>query len=234
MMSEPGLIFDFDGVIVLSEPVHIRSWDDLADHFDRPLPENFGFNGIGRSDRVLCDELSRIWDGDLSGEKVLKAKRHFYRLRTVNESRIVPGAIEALEHFAKRYQIALATSSSIGDIELLLAHHDLERFFDSMLTAESIERPKPEPDIYHKAAKSLGREANECWVFEDSIQGVTAARKSGARVIGITTTFDAPELPPLDAHFPDFCDLNSIAKIIESNGKNGSRAARESRPASDG
>ena len=103
-MTPTGLIFDFDGVVVLSEPVHVRAWDDVARHFGAALPASFGQSGIGRSDGVLSDELADFWRScgscNASGSDILAAKRRFYQGRAPRETTLVPGIVEALESFA--------------------------------------------------------------------------------------------------------------------------------------
>jgi HAD superfamily hydrolase (TIGR01509 family) len=215
-MTRTGLIFDFDGVIVLSEPVHVRAWRDLESHFDRRLPPRFAEDGIGRSDSILCDELAAAWDDGPSATAILAAKRRFYQGRAEKESELVPGVKEALAHFAERFPISLATSSCRADIDPHFERHGLRVFFRSIMTVESITRPKPDPEIYVKAAASLGLEPGECWVFEDSIQGANAARAAGAGVIGLTTTLSAESLAPVEAAFSDFLDLESIARRLQS------------------
>lgn len=213
----PGLIFDFDGVVVLSEPVHLRAWRDLASHFDQELPPRFEENGVGRSDVVLCDELSGMWGGEHKSATLLEAKQRFYLERVEKEGQLVPGVKKALAYFSKRFPLSLATSSSARDLEPYFERHGIEAYFHSVLTIESVTHPKPDPEIYLKAAASLGLAPERCWIFEDSPPGVDAARAAGARVIGMTTSFQAEELGPLEASMADFRDLGSMLTLLTAD-----------------
>lgn len=210
-----GLIFDFDGVVALSEAAHAAAWDDVAEHFGRDLPPGFAEKGIGITDRIGAFDLARQWGGVVPGERVLETKQHYYRRRARREPVFVPGVVETLRYFAGRTPMAVATSSSRQDIEPWFDRGRLTPYFEAVLTIESVRRPKPDPEIYLAAAAGLGLPPERCIVFEDSIQGARAARTAGARLIGLTTTFDAEALSPLDAHLPDFSDLPFLLRCLE-------------------
>lgn len=212
-LSSLALIFDFDGVVALSEPVHVGSWEDLAVHFSRPLPPGFTERGIGLTDRQMSFELAEHW-GDLGGEAVLEAKRRFYRRRAREEARMVPGVVETLRRYAGRLPLAVATSSSRDDLEPYFQREGLGQYFDAVLTIESVTRPKPDPEIYLAAAERLGRPPERCVVFEDSVQGARAARAARTRLIGLTTTFAPDALAPVDAHMPDFTDADFLHRCL--------------------
>lgn len=210
-----GLIFDFDGVVALSEPVHAGAWDDVARHFGRDLPAGFAENGIGTTDQLGAIDLARQWGGLVPGESVLEAKRRFYRERARLEAEFVPGVVEALSYFSGRAPMAIATSSSRGDIEPWFDRGGLRSYFSAVLTIESVSDPKPHPEIYLAAAERLGLPPERCIVFEDSVQGARAARAAGTRLIGLTTSFEAEALAPLDAHMADFSDLPFLLRCLE-------------------
>lgn len=216
-MSEIGVIFDFDGVIVISEPVHQQAWVDLAAEAGRPLPEGFLETGIGYSDAILSETLAKFWGAGPAPGEILDAKRRAYQARC-HETEFVPGAREALEFFSARHPIALATSSCLGDIRPHLHEMGLDRHFRAVLTIEQVTRPKPDPEIYLKAAGKLGLEPERCWVFEDSIHGATAARAAGMNVIGMTTSFTVEQIGPVKGNFKDYSDLDAIYRVI-TNGR---------------
>jgi HAD superfamily hydrolase (TIGR01509 family) len=213
--SPIGLIFDFDGVIALSEPTHEAAWRDVAEHFARELPDSFAEKGMGTPDRFSAVELARHWGEPATGERVLAAKQRFYRDRVIREAVLVPGIMETVRHFAGRLPMAIATSSGRDDLEPWFRGADLERHFSAILTIESVRNPKPHPEIYLAAAAALNLPPRRCVVFEDSVQGAKAARAAGTRLIGVTTTFDAETLAPLDIHLPDFSDLDLLIRHLE-------------------
>lgn len=213
-MSTSGLIFDFDGVVVLSEAIHCLAWEDLARHYECELPPGFLESGIGRNDGELAIELAAIWNGKAEPSHVLETKRRCYRARS-SASPLVPGIKEALDHFHGRLPMAIATSSCWTDIEPLLETYGLAKYFTAILTSDHVQRPKPHPEVYLKAAAQIGALPERCWVFEDSVHGATAALAAGSRVIGITTSLTCEALSIAEAHFPDFSDLERIKRIVQ-------------------
>jgi beta-phosphoglucomutase len=224
-IPELGLIFDFDGVLALSEPVHAASWADMSTELGRPLPPGFIERGIGNTDRNLSFELAQHWGEGFNGETVLETKREFYRRRAAQVAPLVPGVPEALRRYAGRYPMAVATSSTRGDLEPYFHASGIDRYFKAVLTIESVTRPKPDPEIYLAAAERLGLAPERCVVFEDSIHGVRAARAARTRLIGLTTTFSPEQLAPLDGHMPDFADLARLDRWLERFAGDGGPAA---------
>ncbi len=213
-MSVEGLIFDFDGVILLSEPVHQRAWVDLAREMEKELPEGFLERGIGHSDIKLSEELAEFWGNGAVAGYLLSTKRNRYQRRALAETVFVPGIQPALEFFAEKFPLALATSSSREDIAPHMEGFALNRHFQAVLTIESVVNPKPDPEIYLKAAECLNLRPDQCLVFEDSVHGAAAARAAGMKLIGMTTTHPADSLAPVEAHFRDYLDLEAIYKLI--------------------
>lgn len=214
-MKPTGLIFDFDGVIALSEGLHFRAWEDQAREMGRALPDRFFEQSMGKSESSVAEGLAKDWDLADEAEQILDQKRRHYRDLAAREGVLVPGVAEALAELSRSFRIAVATSSAPGDIEPYLERYDLGKYFSAVLTIESIVRPKPDPEIYLKAAGLLQSNAGDCIVFEDSKPGADAARGAGARVIGITTSLPGEALAPVLAHFADFKDLDSIRRAIE-------------------
>jgi HAD superfamily hydrolase (TIGR01509 family) len=162
----------------------------------------------------MCADLETVWPGAGSAEDLLRIKRGRYRRLAVERCELTPGVAEAIERLARRSPLAVATSSSLGDIEPILQRYELRGFFTAILTIESVERPKPDPQIYHMAAERLNREPSRCWVFEDSPRGMEAARRSGARAIAVTTTFGSDALAPHCASIADFLDADRIETLL--------------------
>lgn len=236
-MAETGIIFDFDGTIVLSEPVHAAAWADMAAHFGRELPAGFIERGIGSTDALLSEMLALEWGEGHTLESVLECKRRLYRARAAREVCLVPGAAAALAALSAEHPLALATSSSIGDVEACFQCHNLAGHFRAVLTMESVRAHKPHPEVYLLAAERLGVAPERCWVFEDSATGATAARAAGMKVIGVTTTFGAEVLGPVVGHVPHFEDLEAVVRLLRgtaevalaqqgTNGRNGRRNGR--------
>ena len=110
-----------------------------------------------------------------------------------------PGAVAGVDGFlatlaAHGIPCAVATTFSRLDAGRILAHLGLTDHFPIVVTADDVRRPKPDPEVYLRAAEGVGVEPGACLVFEDAVMGVAAARTAGMRVIGVMTTYAESEL----------------------------------------
>ncbi|MGC8794288.1 MAG: HAD family hydrolase [Bryobacteraceae bacterium] len=200
-----ALIFDLDGVIVDSNPVHVRAWERYLAAHGRLLPPHPETLIFGRHN----DEIVRAVFGDhLDPAEVAAhgaAKEALYRklMRPLLAGRLVPGVVE----FVRRWSclpLALASNAERANVEFVLEESGLRRFFRVVLDGWQIHAPKPDPAIFLEAARLLGVPSARCVIFEDSPAGVAAARAAGAQVVGLLTTYK--ELPGVDLAVRDFRD----------------------------
>ncbi len=190
-----ALIFDLDGVLVDTEPLHARAKLLAFERHGIRVPEGFFDEFTGRSDRDVAEQaVRRHGDGSATAETVVAAKHAlFTELR--QQMTAVPGALDFLAAARARFaQLALTTSATRENQAFAFARFDLARFFDVVVTAEDIRRTKPDPEPYRVTVERLGCAAAECLVIEDSLNGILSARAAGCAVAGITTSFDAGEL----------------------------------------
>jgi beta-phosphoglucomutase len=182
-----ALIFDLDGVIVDSMPVHELAW--------RRYLETLGFDGGDiparmhgrRNDEIVRDFLGEKIDHDTVAAHGAAKERVFRemlgdRLR----ENLVAGIAEWLDH-VEGAPIALATNAERANIDFTLDGAGLRRYFDVIVDGSEVSRPKPAPDVYLRAAELLKIVPGNCIVFEDSPVGVAAALAAGMRVVGVRT-----------------------------------------------
>src|ERR1700681_4668907 len=186
----PGvaLIFDLDGVIVNSMPVHEQAW--------RQYLGSVGLDAGDIPSRMhgrRNDEIVRDFVGDEVDLDTIvahgAAKERLFRdlLRADLRQYLVPGIEEWLEHISCA-RIALATNAERANIDFVLdGVAGLRRYFDVIVDGSEVVRPKPAPDVYLRAAELLNIPPRNCVVFEDSPVGVAAARTAGMRVVGVVT-----------------------------------------------
>jgi beta-phosphoglucomutase len=211
-----GCVFDFDGTIIVSEHIHMRAWEDLAEDQGLQLPEGFLESSVGLSDRQLIVSLAQAWnqEGDAGG--LLARKRAHYMRRCAQECQEVPGVKAAIRKLKERdIPMAVATSSSEEEVIPVLTRLGILDCFVRLWTVETVSRPKPDAEIYQKAAKSLGLRPNQCLAFEDSLAGVASARSAGCSLITIQTLYPAAMLGPAALSVRDFNDQNLMA-LLES------------------
>jgi beta-phosphoglucomutase len=182
-----GLIFDLDGVIIDSMPFHQRAWQRYLEVTGIGSGDSLDFMHGQRNEEIVRALLGP--DADL--QTVIAhgaAKEQMYRdmLRERLGEHLVAGIAEWLEHIAGA-PIALATNAERANVDFVLDGGSLRRYFDAIVDGSQVERPKPAPDVYLRAAELLNIPPRNCIVFEDSPVGVAAAVAAGMRVVGVLT-----------------------------------------------
>jgi len=182
-----GLIFDMDGVLADTEPLHVRAWDIALARIDSRILTYERGHLAGMSSADIARELLRTFRLPLSVEELAEKKRLVYR--GLIESGLAPfsGLHEELELW-RPGPLALATSSARPETSLTLAGLGFEGWFDPVITCDDVARAKPAPDCYALAIQRLGRRPEDCVVLEDTVHGVQAALRAGARVAAVATS----------------------------------------------
>jgi len=184
-------IFDMDGTIADSEKIAQKVTIDFFK--DRGITINkkeqkdvFGLNWKD----LVREILSR---NGMEYSQTLKntlKERYVRNMRKYVEA--VTGIYDLLEFLKGRTRLALATNSRMREVNIICSKLDFDRFFELKLARDHVKNGKPDPEIYLKAAFTLGAEPEECMVFEDSVVGIKAAKSAGMNCIAITNTY-APE-----------------------------------------
>jgi HAD superfamily hydrolase (TIGR01509 family) len=189
-MSRPPLaagIFDMDGLLIDSEPIHYESLRIQLDRYGIAYGEALHATLVGTTDEHVYAEIRRAHPTLDATTDALVAERHTLFLELVDrplEPR--PGVVETLSTFADAdLPMAVASSSPSGQIEAVLTNLGIRDHFTAVRSGFSVARSKPFPDVYVATAADLTVRPDACLVFEDSSPGVEAARAAGAVVIAI-------------------------------------------------
>ncbi|HWQ53884.1 MAG TPA: beta-phosphoglucomutase family hydrolase [Bryobacteraceae bacterium] len=201
----PGLalIFDMDGVMVHSNPVHCRAWQIYNSRFGIQTDEDMLQRMYGKHN----DDIVRDYFGTrLSRDEIAAhgaAKERLYReiMAPSLENSLVPGLREFLSRHAS-VPMAVATNAEPANVDFILDAANLRRYFRVVVNGQMVSRPKPYPDVFLCAAAELRIAPAACIVFEDSLSGVEASRAAGMRTVGVLTTHR--ELPGLDLAIDHF------------------------------
>ena len=206
-MALRAIIFDFDGVIANSEPLHLRAFQDVLakagtgliekDYYTRYL----GFDDFGVFTTVGAD-LGRNWSSreiaDFVADKALRLEQ-----LERDVSVLFPGAADAIRRAAAAVPIAIASGALGPEIRRILRRNDLEKHFAAIVSAEDTPLSKPAPDPYQRAVSLLrphvagpALQPSECVAVEDSRWGLESARVAGLRTVAITSAYDRAELAP--------------------------------------
>lgn len=213
-LQAKAVIFDFDGTLTLSEPVHMQAFRDIAAALNRPLPPDFLEKSIGQTDQRLARDLSLHWQGQFDEQTLLTMKRRYYQARCATEGTMVAGAADFVKALSQHLPLGLATSASVGDVAPILERHGLAAFFTSILTVEDVRQAKPDPEIYLLSATNLKTKPADCLVFEDSPIGARAARAAGMRVVGMLTSYTPEILQPIVLALTNFEDHEQLVDLI--------------------
>lgn len=211
-----GFIFDFDGTIIVSEQVHMRAWEDLSKKVGMDLPELFLEQSVGMSDHQCVKVLSEAWHHQMTASEILTMKRDFYMQRVPDECYPVPGVIDTIKYLKDRnHPLAIATSSSKSEVVPVLENLGVFPNFSAIVTVDDVLMPKPDPEIYYKAAQLIGLSSSECLAFEDSKAGVQSARSAGCLLVTIQTLYDEATLGAALLSVRDFDD-ERLRRLIRS------------------
>jgi beta-phosphoglucomutase len=184
-----GVIFDLDGVLVITDELHYQSWNQVtrADGiaFDRKINERL--RGLTRS-ASLEIVLERSGRPYTAAEKLALAERKNDVFRKLAErltpADLLPGAMQTVAE-RRRRGIKTAIGSSSKNTRLIAEHLGIRDQFDTIVDGNDISRSKPDPEVFLRVAQRLGLRPDECLVIEDAVAGVESARRAGMAVFGI-------------------------------------------------
>jgi beta-phosphoglucomutase family hydrolase len=186
-----ALIFDMDGVIIDSNPLHRQAWAAFNRRYGLETTEAMQRRMYGkRNDQIVRDYFGE----EISPEEVDargRAKERLYRemLTGRTEEMLVPGMRAFLEKY-RDLPMGVGSNAEPENIALVLDETGLRRYFRAVVDGHQVRHPKPDPEVYLRVAELLETDPAECIVFEDSHSGAAAAVAAGMRVIGISTTDD--------------------------------------------
>jgi beta-phosphoglucomutase len=182
-----AVIFDLDGVLTDTAEYHYRGWQRLADEegipFDRS--RNEALRGVSRNESLLL-----LLDGrevtDEAFAEMADRKNGYYLeyLQDMSPADLLPGAVELVED-AKARGLKVAIGSSSKNAGFVLDALGITAMFDAVADGHSVERAKPEPDLFLEAAQLLGVPPETCVVIEDAESGVDAALAAGMIAVGV-------------------------------------------------
>lgn len=195
MISPLAVIFDVDGVLIDSYRPHFRSWQQLFAEMDIEFSEETFRSTFGRTNRDIFETL---YEGELSDDKVRELgdrKEALYREQIRQDFPAMAGAAELIDALAAQgWKLAVGSSGPPANIALTLEKLGRLEKIAVQVTADDVQRGKPDPQVFTIAAERLGVPPERCVVVEDAPQGIEAANRAGMTSIGLTGTVDRPRL----------------------------------------
>jgi HAD superfamily hydrolase (TIGR01509 family) len=195
-MHYKAVLFDMDGVIVDSEPLHVAAFQTILKRYGHDLSkEKYKQHFAGRTDEAGFKQYFDFIGESVELPVIMDEKARAYLELAADQLVPYPGVIDFIRDLVLHdIPLALVTGSLRAEAEATLKAFNLTNSFEVIIAAEDISQSKPSPEGYLKAAKTLGCEPIDCIVIEDAPSGVKAASAAGMRCLAITTTHTEEEL----------------------------------------
>jgi beta-phosphoglucomutase len=188
-VSDYGIIFDVDGVIVASGPPHRESWRRLAAEAHVPMSDEFFARTFGQTNKDILEALFGRALPDEQWRRLGDRKEALYREIIRHNVPAMSGAVELVEALhGDGARLAVGSSGPPENIELCLREMGIRRLFDVVVTGNDVTRGKPDPQVFLLASERLGLAPERCVVVEDAVIGVEAAKRAGMRAVALTSS----------------------------------------------
>ena len=204
-----AVIFDFDGVIADSEPCHLAAFNRILAEFGIELTkEQYYASYLGFTDYEVFENIRQNYKTDFNGrsvEHLANRKAEVFQKLIRQADHLIDGIAELIEELKKNnIRIAVNSGAIAADIKIILDGTGLENSFEVIVSADDVEKGKPDPQGYLLALKHLNENSStpilaaQCAAIEDSKWGIISAKKAGMHVVGITNSYPAKELAGSD------------------------------------
>ncbi|MFH1613675.1 MAG: HAD family phosphatase [Planctomycetota bacterium] len=212
-------LFDFDGVIVDSEPVHLKAFNMVLAAFDIEIPlQDYRSYYLGLTDYDCFDSATQrhgVTLDEIQLHKLIRQKCDIYAQMTGEVLPVTHGIVDFLTMLKNsNVRIAICSGATRRDVEYTLELGQLGRFFETIVTVEDVKSGKPDPEGYLLALNRLNSADTErvilpgdCVVIEDSQWGLRAAKSAGMLVVAITNSYPPEALAEADKIISSFSDL---------------------------
>ena len=214
-----AVIFDFNGILVDDEPIHLEMFQKVLQEEGISLTEKdyyaryLGFDDRGAFRAAYRENGRKLDDAALA--KLIERKAAYYRASIGQRTVIFPGVKQLLPQLAARYPLAVASGALRDEIELILQSVTLRNYFQVIVSANDVKEGKPQPEIFLKALEELNRSAgasspirlSECLVVEDSKEGLLGAQRAGIKCLAVANSHPAEELRSADAVVASLADV---------------------------
>jgi len=206
-----AVIFDFNGVIVDDEPLHLELFRRVLGEEGVALTdEDYHAKYLGYDDRgCFTTALKDAGRTELAGNaklitELIERKADYYYEAIEDRFLLFPGAVELVKKLAAKYPMAIASGALRGEIEVVLRRGGIRECFKEIIASEDVTVCKPDAEGYNKALASLNApgsdliQPGECLVIEDSVAGVEAAKRAGMWCLAVTNSYTAGDLAKAD------------------------------------
>jgi len=182
-----AVLFDMDGVIVDTEPLHKKAYFQMFDDVNIPVGAAMYEAFTGQSTLNICKQLCDHFELSAAPESLVATKRKHFKYLFENDTSLalLDGVLPLIQDYHRNgLKLVLASSASMPNINRIFERFDLDQYFVAKLSGADLKASKPHPEIFIKAAEASGHKANNCMVIEDSTNGIAAAKAANIFCVG--------------------------------------------------
>lgn len=173
-----AVLFDMDGIIIDSEPIHQKAFYSAFKELKLTVPKAFYESFTGKSTINVCQQLCEEYNLSISPEDFVQLKRNYFYKIFDNDPTVslIDGVLELIQNYNENgLKLVVASSSAMKNINRVFDRFDLNKYFTGKISGADLKESKPNPEIFIKAAEMTGFSKKECMVIEDSTCGIQAA-----------------------------------------------------------
>lgn len=181
-MPLKAVLFDMDGVIVDTEPLHRKAYYKLFDELEIEVSEELYTSFTGCSTKKVCTTLIDKFTLEKNHEELAITKRKYFKDYFYNNAdfHLLPGVKRLIEnYFENGIKLVLASSASMTTINMVFEKFELEKYFIGKISGADLKESKPHPEIFEIAAEIANETKENCMVIEDSTNGILASHAAG-------------------------------------------------------
>jgi beta-phosphoglucomutase len=202
-----AILFDFNGVVIDDEPIHLLAYQEVLKAEDITLTEEEYYASLGMSDETFVRAVFKRAGHELSNDRlwrVIEAKTDAHRRMIEKELPLFPGVVTFVKAASRHFSVGIVSMARRIEIDEVLNRANLTNQFEIVVSAEEVKTYKPDPACYVLGLSLLnekrrkdgrpGISSSDCLAIEDAPPGIEAARAAGMRTIGVTSTVSAEAL----------------------------------------
>jgi len=182
-----AVLFDMDGVIVDTEPLHKKAYYLMFNFYNITVSEELFESFTGQSTINVCKQLCASFNLDISANTLMAKKREYFKELFFNDPdlKLIDGVLDLIKNYYNNgIALVLASSASMLTINNVFSKFKLDSYFKAKISGADLKASKPHPEIFIKAAELSGFSRAECIVIEDSTSGIKAAKSAGIYCVG--------------------------------------------------